>query len=58
MKTIDMKTIEKEIRLIENLNKLSKDQLIHIAEVFARELLNIGKNQCLDCEIINNIINK
>ena len=53
-----MKTIDKEIKLIENLNNLSKDQLIHIAEVFARELLNIGKNQCLDCEIINNIINK
>ena len=44
---------EQEIMIVNNLDRLDKRELLHIAEMFSDKLLNLNKNDCSECKHIH-----
>ena len=42
-----------EIMIVNNLDRLDKRELLHIAEIFSNRLLNLNKNDCIECKHIH-----
>ena len=42
-----------EKKIFNNLNRLDKRELLHIAEIFSDKLLNLDNNECSDCRHIH-----
>ena len=44
---------EQEKMIVNNLDRLNRQELLHIAEIFSDKLLNLNKNDCGDCKHIH-----
>ena len=42
-----------EHKIINNLDRLNRQELLHIVEIFSNRLLNLNKNDCHDCKHIH-----
>ena len=44
---------EQEHNILNNLDRLNRQELLHIAEMFSNKLLNLNKNDCRECKHIH-----